>query len=167
MSLHVWTELSMNRACSTTRRCPCPSFPTSSGFRLLWYVLVFVLCANSMLSRKVHTPKAGEDAFDKTSFHPSNHHFGPLRADRAPLLFQLHKFGGHGQIPPTFMQFAGKYVLDQDDHRIRAFPELPATLSTALEGHDIEYFRRRNDHIDYIDLIGMYIQFIFSRYDGD
>ena len=54
------------------------------------------------------------------------------------------------------MQFAGKYILDQDDHRIRAFPELPATLSTALEGHDIEYFRRQNDQIDYMDLIGMY-----------
>ena len=144
----------MNRARGAICRRPCPSFSICGSIRLLRFVSIAFFFEKSMLSVKAHTPKAGQDAFDKTSFHPPNQHFGPLRTHRAPLLFQLHKTGGRGQIRVALMQFAGKYILDQDDHRIRAFPELPLTLSTELEGHDIEYFRRQNDQIDYIDLIG-------------
>lgn len=99
-------------------------------------------------------PKVGTDKNDVTSFHPTNGQWGPNRPDRAPILFQLRKTAAPGVAPRDVMQHAGRVILDQDDHRIRDFPELPSTLSTALEGHNIELYRRQNDKIDYVDLIG-------------
>ncbi len=100
------------------------------------------------------TPNAGTDTDDVTSFHPAYQQWGPDRSDRAPILFQLRKTAAPGVVPQNFMQHGGRFILNQDDHRIRDFPELPWTLSTALEGHDIELYRRHNDKIDYVDLIG-------------
>ncbi len=99
-------------------------------------------------------PPAG-DGINVTSFLKAIQHWGPERADRAPLLFQLHKTSGRSAVPAN-MVITKQVVLDQNDHRILDFPELPATLSTELEGHHIELFRRQNDSIEYKDILGKF-----------
>ena len=57
---------------------------------------------------------------------------------------------------PGVMFYMGKVVLDQDHHEIRLFPGLPDVLSSAIEGWEVEYYKRQFLKLTYIDLIGEY-----------
>ena len=111
-----------------------------------------VLIHNAACLGTYRFPPRGGSGLNVTSFHSALQDWGSKRADRAPLLFQLEKIPAPSAVPENMM-VARQVVLDQNDHRILDFPELPATLSTKLEGHHIELFLRQNDKIDFKDLI--------------
>lgn len=56
------------------------------------------------------------------------------------------------------MMYQGQVVLDPYDHPVRDFPtELPPTLSTEMNGWEIEYYLRQNRAIKAYDLMGKYL----------
>lgn len=106
----------------------------------------------------VYPHRAGRDPLDQTAFRLPDQDVGYTRALRPVILFQMGKTAANdGSRPTTSLMCNGMVVLNRNHQRIPDWPELPATLSTELSGQDIEYYRRMNLQIDYVDLIGKLI----------
>lgn len=109
-----------------------------------------------------HAHAKGEVADDETAFLLVDQGVGYDRADRPRILFQHTSAGtGRGSRPkrPVFDtdQRDGKPVvlIDWNDHEIRDFgDDLPVTLSSELDGQDIETYTRRNKYITLGDICG-------------
>ncbi|KAI4086934.1 MAG: hypothetical protein LQ344_007160 [Seirophora lacunosa] len=86
---------------------------------------------------------------DKTSFLAAHKHWGfKDRAQYPPIVFV---FEGKHRDPPTFpvpeMRWRGLLVLDHAGVPVRRFPNIPATLSTQLEGGLMEAMQRADPRI--------------------
>ena len=57
-----------------------------------------------------------------------------------------------GEMPDTFMVRNGQLVLDSENQRIKDFAELPATISTQIEGWHLEAIFRLNNAIAFDDI---------------
>lgn len=103
---------------------------------------------------KKHGNAHGQEPLNYTSFLPGDQSYGPLRANRNPILFQLKPID-FGVEPTGYIQDHDDIVLDAFDHGIRDFGDaMPLCLSTEIEGHDIETYKRRNMKIALYDIIG-------------
>ena len=103
---------------------------------------------------KKHGNEHGRESLNYTSFLPQDQSYGPSRADRHPILFQL-KPVDFGAQPTGYVRDNGHIVLDALNHGIRDFGNaMPLCLSTEVEGHDIETYKRRNMQIALYDIIG-------------
>ena len=111
---------------------------------------------------KKHNNENDQNPTDMTSFHPQLKSYGKDRDTRSPLLFQIHAANAYKQEPTGFMMNKGRVVLDQWNHGVRDFPELPEVISTAIEGHDIEDLMRRNMAIRTYDLMARMVSSILS-----
>ena len=102
--------------------------------------------------------KQGWDPFDKTSFLPSQKawrggdkiHWHTI-ADNI-----LNRFEAKGYEGPKnkvgWMRFGHKIVLDQDNHPVRDFRDIPATLSSAVEPWLLEAISRIDRRIWRVDV---------------
>ena len=98
--------------------------------------------------------ECGTDALDKTSFLAKDKRYGLARENRPAVLYQIYRPDGvRGVKPKKWLLDGGSIVLDTADHPIRDFPELPKCLSSAVGGHDINYYWRQNEFITTYDLL--------------
>jgi len=97
----------------------------------------------------VHQRESGTLANDITSFHADQKDWGEDRACRPKILFQF-------EAPPNWkaakdevgmMLHGDKIVLDPDNRPVRAFTEIPLTVSSKVEGWLMEVIRRQNHQI--------------------
>lgn len=103
---------------------------------------------------KKHGNVLGQEPLNYTSFLARDQAYGPLRCNRNSILFQL-KPTDFGVEPTDYVRDNGNIVLDAFDHGIRDFGDaMPLCLSTEVEGHDIETYKRRNMKIAMYDIIG-------------
>ena len=49
------------------------------------------------------------------------------------------------------MRFQGMVVLDPNDDPVKAWPQLPLTLSSKVRGYRLEAMSRENPHLEYRD----------------
>lgn len=93
-----------------------------------------------------------------TAFVAKDVNFGPLWADRPPVLFQLHAPKNEKIIEPTCVLRDGdRIMLDPWDHPIRDFgDDLPIIISSCVLGWEIEHYLRRNRAIRIYDIVGQY-----------
>ena len=96
----------------------------------------------------------GKGPTNYTSFLAKDKDFGPLRANRPDILFQIFSTGQQSEKPTDYLKDEGRIVLDAYDHGIRNFLHLPKMLSSELSGYDIEYYYRQNAETTDYDLIG-------------
>lgn len=105
---------------------------------------------------KKHGNVLGQELLNYTSFLARDQAYGPLRCNRNPILFHL-KPTDFGVEPTDYVRDNGNIVLDAFDHGIRDFGDaMPLCLSTEVEGHDIETYKRRNMKIAMYDIIGKF-----------
>lgn len=84
-----------------------------------------------------------------------DYNYGPKRENRPDCLFQIESDKRNGEKPDGYVMNEGRIVLDAFDHGLRNFcNQLPMYVSSELEGHDIEYYLRRNREISVYDLVG-------------
>lgn len=103
---------------------------------------------------KKHGNSHGLSPLNYTSFLAQDKSYGPSRDNRNHILFQLEPTTV-GVEPTDYLRYEDKVVLDAYDHGIRDFGDaMPLCLSTELEGHDIETYKRRNSKMALYDLIG-------------
>lgn len=98
--------------------------------------------------------KCEENTTNVTTFLAKDRDIGPARANRPDILFKIQPDNENSTRPNGYLMHAGRICLDPFDHGIRNFPELPALLSSELEGHDVEYYQRQNREITLYDMIG-------------
>ena len=112
---------------------------------------------SNQLTELGHARKPGVEDDNVTAFLPHDREFGGEWNQRPDLLFQIRPPQSRVSTPPTgYMTSAqGKVLLDPFDHGIRDFPgELPPSLSTEIEGWEVEYYLRKNEQIKPYDLMG-------------
>ncbi|KAL8941014.1 MAG: hypothetical protein Q9216_002494 [Gyalolechia sp. 2 TL-2023] len=99
----------------------------------------------------------GADDHDRMAFHPSYANFNmKVREGRPDILYEWeHKKQKPAPKHPGYMRDTtdGKFLLDVNNHPIRDWPELPATISGQVEGMWIEYWRRLNPQISLPDVV--------------
>lgn len=95
---------------------------------------------------------AGSLPGDITAYHPEQQNWGLKRHQRPEILHQYEKDGYKN---PTYVVpiwvHNGKIVLDHEDHPILAFRNMPATISTKVEGFLQEAISREDSRIDVKD----------------
>ena len=52
------------------------------------------------------------------------------------------------------MMYQGLVVIDQDDREIKLFPGIPDVLSSAIQGWEVEYYKRQHQQLMFTDLVG-------------
>ena len=114
----------------------------------------FIKPDGNVLTSIDHKKESGLDPLDKTSFLEKDKAYGIARDHRPDILFQIHKPRDEiGQRPTNWVNDDGRIVLDGSDHPIRDFPELPICISSAIGGHDINYYWRQNEYITTYDIL--------------
>ncbi|KAL9136168.1 MAG: hypothetical protein Q9175_002625 [Cornicularia normoerica] len=97
-------------------------------------------------------PDHGVDSMDITSFHPDQRDWGSARAHRAPI---LTLWSEPPRSAPTYpigcLLFNGRLILDYAGNPIRAFRNLPLTISSAVKGFRLETWIRQDIHRLHID----------------
>lgn len=96
--------------------------------------------------------EAGDVPNDVTSFHKPQQNWGFERDQRPEILHQYEKAGYKN--PTYFVPIwihKDKVVLDYEDHPILAFRNMPATISTQVEGGLQEAICREDSRIDVKD----------------
>ncbi|KAL6720523.1 hypothetical protein ACLMJK_002447 [Lecanora helva] len=101
-----------------------------------------------------HGNSRGEDPLNVTSFLAKDEFYGYERENRPDVLFTLYKpKDQRSEEPSGYLMFEGRVCLDPYLHGIRYFPELPATISSEVDGQDIEYWIRQNARITRYDIM--------------
>lgn len=105
-----------------------------------------------ILTKAVYPRDAGTLLSDVTAFHKAQQDWGFERHQRPEILHQYQK-AGHKN--PTYAVpiwvYNGNIVLDHEDHPILAFRNMPATISTKVEGGLQEAITREDSRIDVKD----------------
>lgn len=84
---------------------------------------------------------------DITSFHPDQRDWSFTRAHRAPILtLWSESHGSAPTYPVGFLLFNGRLILDYAGNPIRAFRNLPLTISSAVKGFRLETWTRQDVH---------------------
>lgn len=96
--------------------------------------------------------EAGSLPNDVTAFHKAQQDWGFERHQRPEILHQYEKAGYQNlAYPVPIWVYNGKVVLDYEDHPILAFRNMPATISTKVEGGLQEAISREDSRIDVKD----------------
>ena len=108
------------------------------------------------LTVKAHPQSHGLHPTDCKAFVLNDKDFAFDRAHRPDILFKFEvSYSLAADIPPTgIMMYQGHVVIDQDDHEIRLFPDIPDVLSSTIEGWEIEYYKRKYRKLQHGDLVG-------------
>lgn len=89
----------------------------------------------------------GIDSMDITSFHPDQQDWSADRAHRAPI---LTLWSEPLRSAPDYhigcLLFNGRLILDYASNPIRAFRNLPLTISSAVKGFRLETWTRQDGH---------------------
>lgn len=111
------------------------------------------------LTASAHQPAKGTDPCDITSFLEDHKGWGPLREDRPSILFQFEPPKPRDDPSYTFvdMVFEGRIVLDWARQPVKGFYELPATISSKIEGWRMEAILRIISKIKSEDLLARMI----------
>ncbi|KAI9730004.1 MAG: hypothetical protein M1834_006202 [Cirrosporium novae-zelandiae] len=95
-----------------------------------------------------HKPKQGKRTADLTSYIPLHRTWGPGRAERPEILFELNNINPPCTDPVTFLKDSnGRVVLDTLGWVVRDIPHIPRTISTKVEGWRIEAISRADSWI--------------------
>ncbi|KAL9636220.1 MAG: hypothetical protein Q9164_002961 [Protoblastenia rupestris] len=107
-----------------------------------------------------HEQAHGTDPDDTKGFVPKDQDYASDWAHRPPLLFAWDDNDNdtgasphNARRPTECMKIGSQIVIDDNDHEICLFPDLPDVLSTQIEGADIEYYKRQHKTLNYYDLI--------------
>ncbi|KAL8684625.1 MAG: hypothetical protein Q9224_006226, partial [Gallowayella concinna] len=100
------------------------------------------------------TPDSGASVCDRTAFKPEQRDLEFLeRKNRPEVLFQWESPNQAPHYEPELMYDNGRIVLSYpENHPVKAWRELPLTLSGQCEGLRMEYYRRLNEAITMKDL---------------
>ena len=94
----------------------------------------------------------GIDYMDTTSFHPDQRDWSSSRAHRPPILtLWTEPEGSAPTYPIGYLLFNGRLILDHAENPIRAFRQLPLTISSAVKGFRLEAWTRQDFHRMRID----------------
>ena len=84
---------------------------------------------------------------DITSFHPDQRDWSSSRAHRAPILtLWSEPHGSAPTYPVGSLLFNGRLILDYAGNPIRAFRNLPLTISSAVKGFRLETWTRQDNY---------------------
>ena len=99
-------------------------------------------------------PKSGRDPMDVTAYHPHQASWGLDRASRpAVLSLWLPPNGQNNAIAALgSLKYRGRILLDWEGRNIKAFPNLPLTISSAVEGWRAEAWMREDKRMTYRDI---------------
>ena len=96
----------------------------------------------------------GKDAYDITTFHAGSKHWGPTWENRPPI---LKRFARSGYPVPSYdpgvMTDRGRVVIDQQNHAVINWRELPICISSKVPGYKMEAWRRLNPKISTSDFV--------------
>ena len=96
----------------------------------------------------------GKDAYDITTFHPDSKNWGPNWQNRPPI---LKRFSRNGYPVPAYkpevMTDNGRVVIDQQNHAVLDWIELPLCISSKVPGYKMEAWRRLNPNISTSDIL--------------
>lgn len=112
-------------------------------------------------------------ANDVTSYLPSQKEWGPDRDNDWPKIEDnvLHRFERDNypvpEYTPAVWYDRGRVVLDPDNHPILRYEVLPATLSSALSGRDMEAMKRLDLRISRKDFRARMPRTIFKKGIGN
>lgn len=105
-----------------------------------------------ILTGTVYPREVGYSPNDITSFHPAQANWGFKRYQRPEILHQYEKVGHKNPMYPVPLWIhKGQIVLDHEDHPILAFRNMPATISSKVEGGLQEAISREDSRIDVKD----------------
>ncbi len=90
----------------------------------------------------------GRDTLDITSYHSDYKDWGPNWPNRPRI---LQRFARDGYSVPYYdpgvLTDRGRVVIDQENHPVKAFRELPLCISSKVPGYKMEAWRRLNPNI--------------------
>ncbi|MCJ1462359.1 hypothetical protein MMC07_000959 [Pseudocyphellaria aurata] len=111
-----------------------------------------LIAAHAQEGQYLYPRNAGDGDNDVTSFHKPQQNWGFERHQRPEILHQYEKAGYRNPTYPVpIWIYKNKVVLDFEDHPILAFRNMPATISTKVEGGLQEAICREDSRIDVKD----------------
>lgn len=120
-------------------------------------VRLFNIFQSYFTNRKAYERERGVHPEDVTCFLESQKDWGPVRNENwAEVLyfFQKGKYHKDPEYQLENWKFGERIVIsDHDNLPILAYRDLPDTLSSALEGRDIEAIKRTNPRIQHRDIL--------------
>lgn len=97
-------------------------------------------------------PQGSGGSLDITTYHPDQQTWGPAWQDRPPILKRFVRGDYLGSsYEPAVLTDRGCVVIDQDNHAVKAWSELPLCISSKVPGWKMEAWRRMNPKISILD----------------
>lgn len=113
-------------------------------------ILLFEGSTNAITAHE--PPDHGIDSKNITSFHPDQRDWSFARAYRAPILtLWSEPLGSAPNYRIGYLLFNGRLMLDYAGKPIKAFRNLPLTISSAVKGFRLETWIRQEIHRLHID----------------
>ncbi len=101
----------------------------------------------------------GRDAFDITTYHPDNKDWGPAWPNRPQILQRFARDGYSGpDYEPEVLTDRGRVVIDQENHTVKAWRELPLCISSKVPGYKMEAWRRLNPRLTIPDFMARMVK---------
>ena len=114
-----------------------------SKFFFSFFFLFSQGCADDIIAHEL--PDHGIDSMDITSFHPDQRDWGSSRAHWPTILtLWAEPPGPRPTYPIGYLLFNGQLILDYAGTPIRAFRNLPLTISSAVKGFRLEAWMRQD-----------------------
>lgn len=96
----------------------------------------------------------GRDIFDITSYHADYKDWGPSWPNRPRILQRFARDGySVSYYDPGILIDRGRVVIDQENHPVKGFRELPLCISSKVPGYKLEAWRRLNPNITIPDFM--------------
>ena len=104
-------------------------------------------------------PQGNGGPIDITTYHPDQKTWGPAWQDRPPILkrFVRGEYLG-SSYEPAVLTDRGRVVIDQDNHAVKAWSELPLCISSKVPGWKMEAWRRINPKISIFDFLARMVR---------
>lgn len=120
-------------------------------------VRLFNIFQSCFTNRKAYGRERGAHPEDVTCFLESQKDWGPVRNENWAEILYVFQKGKYHKDPKYQLEnwkIGGRIVLsDHDNLPILAYRDLPDTLSSALEGRDIEAIKRTDPRIQHRDFL--------------
>ena len=101
----------------------------------------------------------GKDILDITTYHPDYKDWGPAWSNRPQILKRFTR--NEYPIPsydPGVLIDRGRVVIDQENHAVKAWKELPLCISSKVPGYKMEAWRRLNPRIQICDFLARMVK---------